>query len=277
MAEARAFICGHPVAHSRSPLIHRHWLSELGLPGTYDPIDLPPDRAEAFFRALPASGYVGGNVTLPNKETAFAAVASRDEAAEAIGAVNTIWIEKGHAIGGNTDAHGFLANLDARAPGWDSRETALVLGAGGAARAVVYGLRRRGLTVLVANRTEARAIELAGALGARAIPWEDRNAACGAIDLMVNTTALGMEGHDAGALPIELDRLPDHALVTDIVYAPLITPILAAAAARGLAIVDGLGMLLHQAAPGFEHWFGLRPRVTEELRTLVTADLERRA
>lgn len=279
MAEPRAFVCGHPIVHSRSPLIHRHWLKTLGLPGAYDPVDLAPADAPAFFAGLPASGFVGGNVTLPHKETAFAAVERRDAAAEAIGAVNTLWLEQGRLVGGNTDAHGFLANLDERAPGWDSRETALVVGAGGAARAVVHGLVSRGLAVTIANRTRARAEELAGAFApkARSIAWERRGDDLAGVDLLVNTTALGMEGHDAEALPIDLDGLPGNALVTDIVYTPLITPILSAARKRGLAIVDGLGMLLHQAAPGFERWFGVRPRVTAELRALVVADLERTA
>lgn len=279
MAEPRAFVCGHPIVHSRSPLIHRHWLKTLGLPGAYDPVDLAPADARAFFTSLPASGFVGGNVTLPHKETAFAAVERRDAAAEAIGAVNTLWLEQGRLVGGNTDAHGFLANLDERAPGWDSRETALVVGAGGAARAVVHGLVSRGLAVTIANRTQARAEELAGAFApkARSIAWERRGDDLASVDLLVNTTALGMEGHDAEALPIDLDGLPGNALVTDIVYTPLITPILSAARKRGLAIVDGLGMLLHQAAPGFERWFGIRPRVTAELRALVVADLERTA
>lgn len=276
MAEPRAFVCGRPIAHSRSPIIHRHWLASLGLAGSYEPIDLSPEEAPGFFAGLAASGYVGGNVTLPHKETAFAAVARRDGAAEAIGAVNTLWIESGRLIGGNTDAFGFLANLDDWAPGWDSRETALVLGAGGAARAVVHGLRQRGLNVVIANRTDTRAVELAGALGGHAVNWVSRNACLPTVDLLVNTTALGMEGHGASALPVDLDALPSHALVTDIVYAPLITPLLAAAADRGLGIVDGLGMLLHQAAPGFERWFGIRPTVTQALRDLVIADLERK-
>lgn len=276
MAEARAFVCGHPIAHSRSPIIHRHWLASLGLAGTYDPLDVPPSQAARFFEQLPASGYAGGNVTLPHKETAYAAVFRRDGAAEAIGAVNTLWIENGRLIGGNTDSFGFLANLDERAPGWDSRETALVLGAGGAARAVVHGLRQRGLNVVIANRTDARAIELAAALGGRVVDWAGRDGVLPTVDLLVNTTALGMEGHGAAAVPVDLAALPGHALVTDIVYAPLITPVLAAAANHGLAIVDGLGMLLHQAAPGFERWFGIRPKVTPALRDLVIADLERK-
>lgn len=276
MAEPRAFVCGHPIVHSRSPLIHGHWLRTLGLPGTYEPIDLSPDRAVAFFGGLPQSPFIGGNVTIPHKETAFAAVDRRDGAAEAIGAVNTLWLENGRLVGGNTDAYGFLANLDERAPGWDSRETALVLGAGGAARAVIHGLVERGLRVRLANRTAVRAEELARLFGpaVEAVGWASCDAVLADTDLLVNTTALGMEGHAGSAVPVDLDRLPETALVTDIVYVPLTTPILAGAAARGLRTVDGLGMLLHQAAPGFERWFGIRPAVTPELRARVIADLE---
>lgn len=273
MAEPRAFVCGHPIAHSRSPAIHRHWLRHYGLAGSYEAIDVAPDRAPAFFRGLVHSGLAGGNVTLPHKETAFSCVDRRDDEAEAVGAVNTLWIEGDRLCGGNTDVHGFLANLDDRAPGWDSRETALVLGAGGAARAVVRGLVKRGFDVTIANRTDARAGELAARFGTRAIAWADRNRIAAASDLVVNTTPLGMAGHGGDDAALAIDSLPPHALVTDIVYVPLITPILAAAAERGLATVDGLGMLLHQAAPGFARWFGLMPRVTDELRATIIADM----
>jgi len=275
MAEVRAFVCGHPVAHSRSPLIHGHWLKTLGIAGSYERIDVSPDGIRDFFSGLPASGYAGGNVTIPHKEAAFEAVERRDSEAEAVGAVNTIWLEDGRLCGGNTDAIGFAANLDDRAPAWRGRERALVLGAGGAARAVVHALLSAGYArVDVTNRTPSRATELADVLGTKVHGHgiDTIDALLPSVDLVVNTTSLGMDGD--GSLPADVAKLPPHALVTDIVYVPLQTPFLKAAAARGLETADGLGMLLHQAAPGFERWFGTRPAVTEELRHLVVADLD---
>jgi shikimate dehydrogenase len=275
MAEIRAFVCGHPVAHSRSPLIHGHWLRELGIDGSYGRIDIAPSDIRAFIAGLPGSGFVGGNVTIPHKEAAFETVSRRDGEAEAVGAVNTLWIENGKVCGGNTDAIGFAANLDDRAPGWRERDRALVLGAGGAARAVVHAILSAGYTrVDITNRTPARAQELADLFGARvrAHGNDAVDMLLSAADLVVNTTSLGMDGE--ASLPADVAALPDHALVTDIVYVPLETPFLRAASARGLKTVDGLGMLLHQAVPGFERWFGTRPAVTQKLRDLVIADLD---
>ncbi len=273
---ARAFVCGHPIAHSRSPKVHRHWLRRYGLTGSYDPIDVAPDGFADFLESLVRTGFVGGNVTIPHKEAAFRAVGRLDAAASAIGAVNTLWIEKGVLCGGNTDAEGFAANLDQRAPGWDARGgTALVLGAGGASRAVLHALKQRGFgDIRVANRTKERAAELAHAFGAgiSAHSLADATRLAADTDVVVNTTSLGMRGGDAD-LPLDLDALPAHALVTDIVYVPLETPLLRAARRRGLVAVDGLGMLLHQAVPGFERWFGLRPEVDQELRLLIEADI----
>jgi len=270
----RAFVVGWPIAQSRSPLIHGHWLKRHGLSGSYEALAVPPDAIEAFLRSLPGSSWVGGNVTVPHKATAHRLASERDAVAEATGAVNTLWIEDGKLCGANTDGPGFLANLDDNAAGWDAHPgDAVVLGAGGAAAAVAWGLKARGFHVHLANRTLSRAEALAVRLGAkvaahewRALPSLLRQAA-----LLVNTTSLGMVGKDE--LAIDLSPLRDGALVTDVVYAPLETPLLAAARARGLAAVDGLGMLLHQAVPGFEHWFGVRPTVTAELRRLVLADL----
>lgn len=277
MAEPRAFVSGWPISHSRSPIIHRHWLKRMQLAGSYEPIAVPPEQAKDFFTGLAASGYAGGNVTLPNKEAAYAACARRDAAADAIGAVNTLWFEKGILTGGNTDSHGFAANLDERAPGWADADRAIVLGAGGAARAVVHALvSRRIPEVLILNRTFARAEDIAGHFGpsAHARPWQDAETLFSSADLVVNTTSLGMHGNGGeGRLP-SLDAIKASAIVTDIVYVPLMTPFLLAAQARGLKTADGLGMLLHQAAPGFEHWFGVRPAVTDELRELVIADME---
>lgn len=280
MAEVplRAFVCGHPVAHSRSPLIHGHWLAEHGIAGSYERRDVAPDALPAFLRQLAAGGYVGGNVTIPHKEAAHRLVAWRDEAAEIIGAVNTLWFEDGRLCGGNTDAYGFAANLDAGAPGWGAGGIATVLGAGGAALAVVHALQERGFTdIRIVNRTLSRAEALVHRFrgGTSVHGWEAVPELLADTALLVNTTSLGMHGAPEAAL--DLDALPQKAIVTDIVYAPLRTPLLAAAARRGLATVDGLGMLLHQAVPGFERWFGVRPDVTDRLREIVVADLEKDA
>lgn len=278
MAERKAFVCGHPIAHSRSPLIHGTWLALHGIAeGAYGAIDVAPEALFGLLERVRGGEFRGGNVTIPYKETVFAAVDHRDAAAEAIGAVNTLWTENGDLIGGNTDAYGFAANLDAGAPGWaDDGATALVLGAGGAARAVLHALLARGFEkVLLANRTPSRAKELAARFGSRieAVGWDALASRLGEAGLLVNTTPLGMQGQ--APLAPDLSRLPEGAVVTDIVYAPLETPLLAAARARsGLKAVDGLGMLLHQAVPGFERWFGVRPEVTPALRALVAADLQ---
>ncbi len=272
----RAFVVGHPIAQSRSPLIHGYWLSQHGIDGTYERVAVAPDAFAAFFRRLPDSGFAGGNVTIPHKEAAFALADTLTSRAEKIGAVNTLVVgADGRVQGDNTDAPGFLAHLDARlGPDWPARAgTAVVLGAGGAARAVVVGLAERGLRIRVANRTRTRA-EAVAALApghAAAIAWDAAARWLPETGLLVNTTSLGMSGHPA--LDLDLAALPAHAAVADIVYVPLETPLLAAARAHGLAAVDGLGMLLHQAVPGFAAWFGVRPAVTEALRDLIVADL----
>lgn len=273
-AVRRAFVVGWPIAQSRSPLIHGHWLKVHGLAGSYEKLAVPPEEIEAFLRDLPTSGWVGGNVTVPHKEVAYRIATERDEIAEAMGAVNTLWIDGGRICGTNTDAIGFIANLDDRAAGWDATPgVAVVLGAGGAARAVVWGLIRRGFTVRVVNRTLARAEELAARFGrgTTAHGFDELPRLLGEAKVLVNTTSLGMTGKDG--LTIDLSALSPDTLVTDIVYVPLVTPLLAAAEARGLRTVDGLGMLLHQAVGGFERWFGVRPTVTDELRALVLADI----
>ncbi|TPL19339.1 shikimate dehydrogenase [Mesorhizobium sp. B2-4-10] len=276
MAEAtkKAFVTGHPIKHSRSPKIHGHWLARYGIDGSYQAIDVAPQDFAEFLSTLQANGYLGGNVTIPHKEAAFALIERRDEAAQQIGAVNTLWLEGGQLWGGNTDSHGFAANLDDHVPGWASNGPAVVLGAGGASRAVIHALKQRGIRdIRIVNRTLARAVELRDRFGAGVSAHG--MAATGELladaGLLINTTALGMQGNEGLAADPAL--LPDHAIVTDIVYVPLETPLLAAASARKLKTVDGLGMLLNQAAPGFERWFGVRPRVTPELRALVEADL----
>jgi shikimate dehydrogenase len=277
MAELiKAFVCGHPIAHSRSPAIHGHWLARYGIAGSYTAIDVAPDDFADFVSRIGEDGYAGGNVTIPHKEAACRLVEQRDQAAEEIGAVNTLWFEDGVLCGGNTDAAGFAANLDDLAPGWaENRGTAVVLGAGGAARAVLFALRQRGYhDIRVVNRTVARAAELADHFGAGITAHAPEAAPdlLGDADLLVNTTALGMHGNTE--IAVDPARLPAHAIVTDIVYVPLETPLLAAARRRGLKTVDGLGMLLHQAVPGFERWFGRRPVVDAELRNLIVGDLE---
>lgn len=271
----RACITGHPVSYSRSPLLHGYWLERYGIAGAYEREDVPPEGAAAWYRGLGARGYVGCNVTAPNKEIAFSMLDEADASAVALGAANTLWLEDGRLCGANTDGYGFLANLDATVPGWDgSRNTAVVLGAGGASRAVVHALVGRGFErVILANRTLARAEAVAAPYGAAVKPMELRRVGqvLGAADVLVNCTSLGMKGK----APLELDLAPlrAEAVVTDIVYVPLRTPFLKAAEARGLRTVDGLGMLLHQGVPGFERWFGVRPDVTPELRALLVEDL----
>ncbi|MBB3770575.1 shikimate dehydrogenase [Angulomicrobium tetraedrale] len=271
----RAAVIGHPIAHSRSPLIHGYWLEKHGIDGSYGLRDVPPAAISGFLADFAASGLVGGNVTVPHKEAAFRAARELDPVAAALGAVNTLWLAEGVLHGANTDVHGFLANLDAGEPQWArALGEAVVLGAGGAARAVVHGLVTRGIDrVVVANRTLARAEALRAQFGPRvhAIDWRDLAGRLNGCRLLVNTTSLGMKGQPP--LDIDLSALSPDALVTDIVYVPLETPLLTAAKARGLKTVDGLGMLLHQAVPGFERWFGVRPQVTGELRARLVADL----
>lgn len=270
----KAFVTGHPIKHSRSPKIHGHWLARHGIDGSYEAIDVAPQDFAEFIGTLQANGFRGGNVTIPHKEAAFALAGRRDQAADEIGAVNTLWFEDGVLWGGNTDGHGFAANLDDYAPGWASTAPAVVLGAGGASRAVIQALKQRGFgDIRIVNRTLARAQELRDRFGAgvSAHGVAATNELLTDAGLLVNTTALGMVGNEGLAADPAL--LPDHAIVTDLVYVPLETPLLAAARARGLKTVDGLGMLLNQAVPGFEHWFGVRPQVTAELRAIIVADL----
>ena len=272
----RAFVIGHPVAHSRSPMIHGTWLREHGLAGTYEKIDIPPGDIPAFMRDLGAAGFAGGNVTVPHKTAVMPFVDRLDAAARAIGAVNTLWFEGDALIGGNTDAAGFVQNLDDEAPGWDAGgRHAVVLGAGGAARAIVHGLLGRGCTIAIVNRTLATATSLAADFGPRvsAHEWDDFSRQIPVVDLLVNTTALGMMGKPP--LVIDLAGLARGAVVCDIVYVPLETDLLRAATARGHRVVGGLGMLLHQAVPGFARWFGVTPAVTPALRRLVEDDVRK--
>jgi shikimate dehydrogenase len=272
-----ACIIGWPVAHSRSPLIHNHWIKELGLAAEYRREAVPPEHFAEFVSHLAANGYVGGNVTVPHKAAALA-LAEPDARAQAVGAANTLWYEGGALRATNTDVEGFVANLDAAVPDWDrGLGTAVVLGAGGAARAVAFALIERGAArIEVVNRSFDRAQALRDRFGERVHPlrWEEAGRVLAGAGLLVNTTTLGMAGQPA--LDLDISRLPAGAVVADLVYAPLETTLLKAARAHGLRAVDGLGMLLHQAVGGFARWFGVRPRVTEGLRALVEADLMRK-
>jgi shikimate dehydrogenase len=268
-----ACLIGWPAAHSRSPLIHHYWLRTLGIAGGYVIEAVPPDEFQDFVFRLSLRGFVGANVTIPHKERALS-LSKPDERARAVGAANTLWFADGELCSTNTDVEGFINNLDACASGWDTCEEALVLGAGGSSRAVLFGLLDRGVErVHLANRTIERAHALADQFGPSVLPvaWDALGDLLPRAGLLVNTTALGMKGQPP--LEIDVGRLPSHAVVADLVYVPLDTPLLTASRARGLRTADGLGMLLHQAVRGFELWFGRRPEVTPELRALVEADL----
>jgi shikimate dehydrogenase len=268
-----ACLLGWPAAHSRSPLIHHYWLRKLGIDGGYTIEAIPPEGFAEFVQRLAAHGFVGANVTIPHKERALA-LTTPDERARAVGAANTLWYDGNELRSTNTDIEGFVGNLDASANGWDDIEEALVLGAGGSSRAVVFGLIERGIKrVHLANRTMERAHALADQFGAavRPIAWDEINQVLPRAGLLVNTTSLGMKGQPE--LDVDVNLLSGEAIVADLVYVPLETALLQAARARGLKTADGLGMLLHQAVRGFELWFGQRPEVTPELRALVEADL----
>ena len=273
-----AFVIGHPIKHSRSPKIHGHWLKQNAINGTYRAIDVSPQDIETFFAELKsknANNFRGGNVTIPHKESAFKAADCPDELAQELGAANTLWLEDGKLHATNTDGFGFLSNLDERHEGWDATSSAVILGAGGASRSIVQGLRNRGIKEIhVLNRTKERAQELSDRFGARvfAHPMEALPDVMIGAGLFVNTTSLGMDGSDAPF--IDFTPMSSNAVVTDIVYVPLITPILKMAQEQGFATVDGLGMLLYQAIPGFEKWFGARPKVDETLRQLIIQDME---
>ncbi|MGH6922285.1 MAG: shikimate dehydrogenase [Propylenella sp.] len=277
MTARRAFVVGWPVAHSRSPLIHRFWLKRHGIDGDYRAEAVPPDAIEGFLSSFAEHGYCGGNVTLPHKEAAFRACKVLTPVARQLEAANTLWLEGSTLHGDNTDAYGFAANLDENVKDdWRGGGNALVLGAGGAARAVIFALVEAGYrSVAVLNRTPARAVALAEHFGApvRAGGLDLIPELLPSADIVVNTTSAGLDGDTS--LKIDWREARPDAIATDLVYVPLVTPFLAAAAEHGLNVVDGLGMLLHQAVPGFEHWFGARPTVDPELRALVVADLDK--
>ena len=273
-----AGVFGWPVSHSRSPLMHNFWLAEHGIDGVYLPLAVRPDDFKDALHCLPKLGFAGANVTVPHKEAALACVDIADENARRIGAVNTVRVgDSGELIGSNTDGYGFLANLAESQAEWRHAEVGVttVLGAGGAARAVVVALLDAGVPELrLVNRSAERAHKLANDIGderIRIVAWHDRSQALSDAALLVNTTAAGLEGEDS--LALDLEALPQSAIVTDLVYQPLITPLLRSAHDRGNPIVDGLGMLIHQARPGFLAWFGVEPTPGPALRRLLERDL----
>jgi shikimate dehydrogenase len=270
-----AGVCGWPIKHSRSPRIHNYWLKQNGIDGVYVPLAIPPDRAMEAIRMLPALGIRGLNVTVPNKEEAYKAMDEVDGWAQRMKAVNTIMVRDGVLYGANTDAFGFMESLREARPDWRADAgPAVILGAGGAARAIVAGLQDAGAPeIRIANRTPERSAAIRDEFGkpVRPVLWDQRADILEDASLVVNTTSLGMEGQPA--LDLDLAKLPPDAVVYDIVYVPLETPLLAVARARGNPAIDGLGMLLHQARPGFREWFGTDPVVDQALRDHVLAAL----
>jgi shikimate dehydrogenase len=266
-----AGVIGCPISHSRSPRLHGAWLRQYGIAGHYVPLHVEACDLADVLRMMPRMGFVGANVTIPHKEAVLALADQVTERAARIGAVNTLTFVDGHIHADNTDGYGFLANLQQGAPDWDAtRGPALVLGAGGAARAVIDALLDAGVPQIhLVNRSRERAEALVQVFGPRVVvlDWEARASVLGDLRVLVNTTSLGMAGQ--AGLDMPLDGLPQGALVTDIVYTPLMTDVLLRAQAQGNPVVDGLGMLLHQAVPGFERWFGQRPEVTDDLRRVV--------
>lgn len=274
MPQNRAFVMGHPIAHSRSPMLHGYWLKKHGIEGSYEKLDIAPADLGAFFAGFREAGWIGGNVTVPHKTAVIEYLDRVDADAVAIGAVNTISWDGDQLVGGNTDSIGFMGNLDELAPGWDvGASRAVVIGAGGATRAIIYGLLKRGLTVAVCNRTVDKAELLARhfGVGVTAHGLDALNGLMAEADLLVNATSLGMVGQPT--LEIDLASLKPSAVVYDIVYVPLETALLKAAKAKGHRTVDGLGMLLHQGVEGFRRWFNVKPDVTAELRTLLADDI----
>lgn len=271
----RAGVIGWPIHHSRSPIIHNHWLNAQSINGRYETIAVSPDGADEFFKGFKTSGLAGFNITIPHKEAVIPYLDHIDEAATAIGAVNTVWLEDGKMCGSNSDWIGFSDNLDQWVAGWDRHnEHALILGAGGAARGIIFALIKRGFkNITVANRTLSRAQDLANHFGSvvSAIELSLAEQVIESCTLIINTTSLGMDNNPP--LPLTLEAIKPDCLVTDIVYTPLETPLLKLAKSKGNQTVDGLGMLLHQAKMGSKLWFGGNPVVSDELRTLVLQDM----
>ncbi len=270
----KACVIGWPIKHSRSPLIHGFWLKKYAITGSYEKRAVEPGDLESFLETLEIKGFSGCNVTIPHKEMVFNKVIVTDEVTRGIGAVNTVFVSEGKTYGLNTDGYGFLANLKESTTWQSENKTVSIIGAGGAARAIIATLIKDGIkAIYLFNRTMPKAQILAKEFGSvvKAKPLEKLEEFLGQTDLLINTTSLGMVGQPP--LEISLQNLPSDSCVADIVYDPLETNLLKQAKANANRTVDGLGMLLHQAVPGFEKWFGIRPEVTKELRDLVVADL----
>jgi len=269
-----ACVMGWPAKQSRSPKLHGYWIKRYNIDGDYRVAEIPPESFPEFVKNLAQNGYVGGNVTMPHKDVALA-MSEPDERARTVGAANTLWVDNGRLRSTNTDVEGFIGALDANAPGWDrSTDTAVVLGAGGASRAVVFGLIERGIkTIHVVNRTAAKAEAAKARFGSAVHPatWEDVPRLLKGAKLLINASSLGMKGQPE--LKIDLSPMAANAVVADIVYVPLKTKLLEAAAQRGFKTSDGLDMLLYQAVRGFTLWFGIKPEVTKELRDMLAADV----
>lgn len=275
-----AAVIGYPIRQSRSPLLHGYWLDRYKIDGAMIPLEISPADIDEALAVLPKLGLIGASVTIPFKENALQVAGDIDAAARAIGAVNMLTVGADRNFKGrNTDSFGFIENIRQCQESWQPDGSALVMGAGGAARAVVYALADAGVSdIVLVNRTkekaEAVARDLAPAVASKIVvkDWADRENVLGEVSLLVNATSLGMTGKPE--LPLNLGRLPTRAVVADIVYAPLMTPLLATAQQRGNSIVDGLGMLIHQARPAFKEWFGVDPEVTDELRRKLVEDLK---
>ena len=270
-----ACVIGWPIEHSRSPLLHGYWLKKYQIPGRYDRIAVSPETLDSFIDGFAGRGFVGGNVTIPHKEAVFRRVAVADPLTARLGSVNTLYLSDGTLYGTSTDGYGFVASAKQAVKDLDFAGIRVtVLGAGGAARSILGALLEQGVgRISVANRSPERAEAFAAEFGQKVevVPWHGVDTIFARTDMLVNATSLGMTGKDP--LRIDLSPLPAHAVVCDIVYVPLLTPLLMSARSRGLRIIDGLGMLMHQAVPGFERWFGVRPEVTAELRSLLEADV----
>ena len=272
----QACVIGWPIAHSRSPAIHGYWLERYKIDGSYTKRAVRPEELEAFLGSLAAEGLAGCNVTVPHKEAVFRLADERDASAEAVGAANTLWLDDGRLCAANTDTYGYMTYLAEQAEDWSRRDAPVsILGAGGAARAIAYGFLEAGISeIRVFNRSPERAEALARAFGprVRALPWDERSRASTEAAVLVNTTSVGLKGE--GSLDMDFTDFHPDCIVSDIVYVPLETGLIREARRHGLRTVDGLGMLLHQAVPGFEKWFGVRPEVTDELYDLIAADIE---
>jgi shikimate dehydrogenase len=269
-----ACVMGWPAKQSRSPKLHGYWIKRYNIDGDYRVAEIAPEEFPAFVQGLAKNGFVGGNVTMPHKDVAFA-LSEPDERARAVGAANTLWLDNGKLRATNTDVEGFIGALDVNAPGWDrNTDTAIVLGAGGASRAVICGLIERGIkTIHVVNRTAAKAAAARERFGSAVHPatWDDVPRLLNDAKLLINASSLGMKGQPE--LKIDLAPMAKDAVVADIVYVPLKTKLLEAAQQRGFKTSDGLDMLLYQAVRGFTLWFGKKPEVTKELRDMLAADV----